>query len=146
VTDDLDRFKFNTTIAAMMEMSNGLGHLRGGVSRKVWQEASETLTLLLAPSAPHLAEELWHRLGHDQSVHVASWPKYDPALTVERQITLVVQVNGKVRDKIEAPADIGEDDAKQLALDSPRVQQQLNGATVRQVIYVPGRLVNIVAG
>jgi leucyl-tRNA synthetase len=146
VTDDLDRFKFNTALSALMEMTNGLRDLRGKASRKVWQEASETLTLLLAPSAPHLAEELWHRLGHDSSVHLESWPEYDPALTVERLITLVVQVNGKVRDKIEAPADIAEDDAKQLALGSPRVQQQLNGAGVRQVIYVPGRLVNIVAG
>ena len=146
VTEDLDRFKFNTALSALMEMTNGMTRVRGQVSRKLWQEASETLTLLLAPSAPHLAEELWHRLSHEQSVHLQTWPKYDPALIVEQQITLVIQVNGKVRDKIEAPADIAEADAKELALSSPRVQQQLNGAGVRQVIYVPGRLVNIVAG
>jgi len=146
VTDDLDRFKFNTALSALMEASNNLGPLRGAVSRLTWQEASETMALLLAPSAPHVAEELWHRLGHDTSVHLQPWPEYDPARIVETQITLIIQVNGKVRDKIETPADIPEEEAKQLALASPRVTPHLDGKTPRQVIYVPGRLVNIVVG
>jgi leucyl-tRNA synthetase len=145
VTDDLDRFSFNTMLAAMMEATNGLRRLRGNVSAAMWRTASERLVLLLAPSAPHLAEELWHRLGHTDSVHLQAWPEYDPNLTVDQTVTLIVQVNGKIRDKVEVPSDIAEEDARRLAVESPRVQAHLDGASVRQVIYVPGRLVNIVA-
>ena len=102
--------------------------------------------LLLAPAAPHIAEELWHRLGHQESVHLQPWPEYDEALTVDARITLIVQVNGKVRDKIDVPAEVSEEEARRLATESPRVQPHLDGASVRQVVYVPGRLVNIVAG
>jgi leucyl-tRNA synthetase len=146
VTDDLERFRFNTMLAALMEAANGLVRMRGSMSQRVWREASERLTLLVAPSAPHFAEELWHRLGHDDSVHTQSWPGFDEALTVDRQVTLVIQVNGKVRDRIDVPADISEEEARCLAEESPKVQQHLDGSAVRQVIYVPGRLVNIVAG
>lgn len=146
VTDDIERFRFNTMLAALMEATNDLQHLRGRVSHKMWRQASERLTLLLAPSAPHLSEELWRRLGHEESIHLQSWPEYDEALTVEKQITLVIQVNGKVRDKIEAPVDITEEEARRLAIESPRVKAHLGEGAVRQVIYVPGRLVNIVAG
>ncbi len=146
VTDDLERFRFNTMLAALMEATNGLVRLRGSVSHRAWHEASECFVLLIAPSAPHFAEELWHRLGHDDSVHLQRWPEYDPALTVDRQITLVLQVNGKVRDRIEVPADISEEEARRLAAESPRVQAHIDGATVRQVVYVPGRLVNLVVG
>ncbi len=145
VTDDLDRFSYNTMLAALMEATNTLRRLRGSVSRAMWAQATERLVLLIAPSAPHLAEELWHRLGHTESVHVQAWPEYDPELTVDPMVTLIVQVNGKVRDKIEVPAGIPEDEARRLATESPRVRAHLNGATVRQVVYVPGRLVNIVA-
>jgi leucyl-tRNA synthetase len=145
VTEDVERFKFNTMLAALMEAANGLVRLRGRVSRAVWREVSQRLVLLLAPAAPHITEEMWHRLGHQDSVHLQAWPDYDEALTVDARITLVVQVNGKVRDKIEVPADVSEEDARRLAIESPRVQAHLDGATVRQVIYVPGRLVNIVA-
>jgi leucyl-tRNA synthetase len=146
VTEDMERFRFNTMLAALMEATNALMKLRGEASRRVWREASQRIVLLLAPAAPHMAEELWHRLGHRDSVHLQSWPTYDEALVMEQQITLVVQVNGKVRDKIEVPADISSDDAQRLAVASPRVRAHLDGATVRQVVYVPGRLVNIVAG
>jgi leucyl-tRNA synthetase len=146
VTEDMERFRFNTMLAALMEATNALMKLRGEASRRVWREASQRIVLLLAPAAPHMAEELWHRLGHRDSVHLQSWPTYDEALVMEQQITLVVQVNGKVRDKIEVPADISSDDAQRLAVESPRVRAHLDGATVRQVVYVPGRLVNIVAG
>jgi len=146
VTDDVERFRYNTMLAALMEATNGLMRLRGRVSRRIWRDVSERLTLLIAPSAPHLAEELWHRLGHDESVHLQAWPDYNEELTVDRQITLVIQVNGKVRDRIDVPADISEEEARRLASESPKVQQHLDGGTVRQVVYVPGRLVNIVAG
>jgi len=146
VTDDIERFRYNTMLAALMEATNGLIRLRSGVSQRVWRAASEHLTLLISPSAPHLAEELWRRLDHEQSVHLQSWPEYDEELIVDRQITLVIQVNGKVRDRIDVPADISEEEARRLASESPKVQQHLDGSTVRQIVYVPGRLVNIVAG
>ncbi len=144
VTDDLERFSYNTMLAALMEATNALRRLRGDVSRAMWNTATERLVLLVAPSAPHLAEELWHRLGHTDSVHLQAWPDYDTKLTVDPMITLIVQVNGKVRDKLEVPAGVPEDEARRLATESPRVQAHLNGATIRQVVYVPGRLVNIV--
>jgi leucyl-tRNA synthetase len=143
VTTDLDQFKFHTMLAGMMEAKNKLLPLRGKISQRVWHEAVEALTLLMAPCAPHLTEELWHRLGHDESVHVQRWPIHDEELTVDPQITLVVQVDGKVRDKLEVPADISQDDARGQALASPRVQQALSGATPKKVIVVPGRLVSI---
>ncbi|MPZ15527.1 MAG: leucine--tRNA ligase [Chloroflexi bacterium] len=145
VTEDIERFRFNTMLAKLMEATNSLVRLRGQASKRIWREASERLVLLLAPSAPHLTEELWHRLGHQQSVHLQSWPGYDEALIAEPMITLVIQVNSRVRDKLEVPADISEEGARRLAQESPRVQAHLDGATVRQVVYVPGRLVNIVA-
>jgi leucyl-tRNA synthetase len=144
VTDDLDRFRYNTMLASMMEATNALARLRGKVSQRAWRETSERLVLLIAPSAPHLAEELWHRLGHDESVHLQRWPDYDAELITERQVTLVIQVNGKVRDRIEVPADISEDEAHRLASQSPRVQAHIDEATVQQVVYVPGKLVNLV--
>jgi leucyl-tRNA synthetase len=100
---------------------------------------------MLAPMAPHITEEMWERSGNEYSVHAQDWPKWDPELAADEVITLVVQVNGKVRDKIEVPADIAEDAAKELALASEKVLAHTGGKTVVKVIYVPGRLVNIVA-
>jgi leucyl-tRNA synthetase len=145
VTDDMERFKYNTMLAALMETCNALSRLRGKVSATVWHDVSERLVLLLAPSAPHLTEELWHRLGHEDSVHLQDWPSFEESLTVDPRVTLIAQVNGKVRDKIEVPADVTEEDARRLAMESPRVQPHLGGLQVRHVVYVPGRLVNIVA-
>jgi leucyl-tRNA synthetase len=145
VGKEVDEFKFHTALAWMMGAKNDLKRLHEGVSQQVWAEASDIMIRLLAPFAPHLTEELWHRQGHADSVHLQSWPTYDPDLTVDRVITLVVQVNGKVVDKLEAAADVSEDEAKRLALESPKVQARLNGAEPRQVRYVTGRLVSIVA-
>ena len=100
--------------------------------------------LLLAPTAPHLAEELWQQTGHTYSVHNQSWPKWDEELAKDEQITLVVQVNGKLRDRINVSASTTEAEAKQLALDSPKVKTHLEGRQVNNIIYVPGRLVNLV--
>ena len=146
VTEDIEHFRFNTTIAALMEMTNTLTHARdaGAVDREAWNEAIEALLLMLAPLAPHIAEELWERTGHPYSVHTQSWPQWDEALAREDEVTLVVQVNGKVRDRIQVPAGINEERAKELALSSEQVQKHLDGK-VQRVIYVPGRLVNIVA-
>ena len=146
VTKDVEGFRWNTAIAALMEMVNGLTRARenGPVDRGAWSEAVEKMILLMAPLTPHLAEELWSRTGGTYSVHRQSWPEWDDELASEDEVTLVVQVNGKLRDRITAPADIGEDAAKELALASERVRKHLGGKEPRKVIYVPGKLVNIV--
>ncbi|HUF53306.1 MAG TPA: leucine--tRNA ligase [Dehalococcoidia bacterium] len=146
VTGDVEGYRWNTAISALMEMVNGLSKAReaGPVDREAWTEATRNMTLLMAPMAPHIAEELWSRTGGEYSVHMQSWPAWDEDLTREDEITLVVQVNGKVRDRITAPAGIAEDAAKELALASEPVAKHLEGRTPRQVIYVPGKLVNIV--
>ena len=147
VTADIQDFRWNTAIAALMEMVNGLSKAResGPVHRDAWREATEKMMLLMAPLTPHLAEELWSRTGGGYSIHQQAWPAWDEALAREDEITLVVQVNGKVRDRITVPAGISEDAAKELALASEAVTKHLAGGTPRNVIYVPGKLVNIVA-
>ncbi len=146
VTEDLERFRFNTMVAALMEYTNYLTKAKeaGPVDAGAWQEAIETLILLLAPSAPHLAEELWQRSGDTYSIHNQSWPAWEKELAAEEEITLVVQVNGKLRDRIQVSVDIGEEEAKGLALASEKVKPHLEGKQVRKIIYVPGRLVNVV--
>ena len=147
VTDDLDAFKFNTSIAALMKMTNSMSEAweEGDVDGETWRGAVDNLLLMVAPLAPHISEELWERVGNPYSVHTQGWPSWDPGLAADEVITLVVQVNGKVRDKIEAPADITEDAARQMALASSRVLAHTEGKKVARVIYVPGRLVNVVA-
>ena len=147
VTNDLERFKFNTALAALMEYSNSLNQAweRGAIGSADWNHAIEVLLLLMAPMAPHVAEELWERAGHAYSVHNQPLPQWDPELAADDVITLVVQVNGRLRDRLEAPASIAEEEAKALALDSPRVKPHIAGKQVARVIYVPGKLVNIVA-
>ncbi len=147
VTDDLDAFRFNTMLARLMEYTSYLGKVReaGNVGRTAWNQAVETLLLLMAPAAPHIAEELWQRTGHSYSVHQQSWPVADASLAKSETFTLVVQVNGKVRDKFDdVPVDIGEAEARETALASPRVQAQLEGKVIDRVLFVPRRLVNIV--
>ena len=145
-TEDIEGFRFNTMIAALMEMANGLSQARegGAVDRAAWQEASEALLLMTAPLAPHIAEELWSRSGRTGSIHQQAWPEWEADLAREEEVTLVVQVDGKVRDRIQVTAGIEEGRAKELALSSPHVQKYLDGKAVRRVIYVPGKLVNIV--
>ena len=148
VEEDMERFKFNTALAAMMELTNHMGRAwdDGGVDSASWRDAVEKLLLLLAPIAPHVTEELWERTGHAYSIHNQSIPQWDEDLARDDEITLVVQVNGRVRDRIQAPASIAEEEARTLAMESSRVQPYLEGAEVKQVIYVPGRLVNVVVG
>lgn len=146
VTADLERFRFNTMLAGLMEFTNHLSRIResGMVSVALWQEAITRLLLLLAPTAPHLSEELWARTGHSYSVHTQAWPEYDVELAREEEITLAIQVNGKLRDKIVVPASIIEIDARELALARERVKALINGKKLSRVIYVPKRVVNIV--
>ncbi len=147
VTDDLERFKFNTALAALMEYSNTLGSAweRGGVDSATWNDAIKKLLVLTAPMAPHVTEELWERTGHTYSIHNQTLPQWDETLAADEVITLVVQVNGRLRDRIEVPVSITEDEAKKLALESESVQPHVAGKDVAKVIYVEGRLVNIVA-
>ena len=104
----------------------------------------EPFVLLLTPYAPHLAEELWEKLGHKQSLARESWPAYDPALLVEETVQVVVQINGKIRDRLDVPAQISKDDLEKLALAHDRIKDAIAGKQVKKVIVVPGKLVNIV--
>ena len=146
VTEDLKNFRFNTALAAMMEFNNVLvkqQHQQVAHSA-AYRKALETLLQLLAPFAPHMSEELWHQTGHKSSIHTTSWPIYKEELTQDEIFTLVIQVNGKVRERIEVPSDISENEVRTLALSNPRVVSFVGDATVRKVIYVPGKLVNVV--
>jgi leucyl-tRNA synthetase len=146
VTRDFDQFQFNTIISSLMELLNELYKAReagaGGTSE--WNEAFEIYLKMLAPVAPHISEELWMRLGKPYSIHIQKWPVVDEDAAREDEITLVVQVNGKLRDRVTVPADVSEADAKAAALASETVKKHLEGKTPRQVVYVKGRLVNIV--
>jgi leucyl-tRNA synthetase len=146
VTEDLERFRFNTMIAALMEFTNYLGKVEEEklVPSAAWQEAIDALLLLLAPTAPHLAEELWTRTGHPYSIHNQAFPSWDEALVAEEEFTLVIQVNGKLRDRVNVPVSITEEQARELALSRERIKHYLEGGEVARIIYVPRRLVNIV--
>jgi len=146
VTDDLEKLRFNTMIAALMEFTNYLAKVRetGVVIDSAWNESIDSLLLLLAPTAPHLAEELWQRIGHDYSIHNQSWPQWDEELAKDEEITLVIQVNGKLRDRITVSASVTEAEARQLAQESQRVKAHTEGKELLKTIYVPGRLVNFV--
>jgi leucyl-tRNA synthetase len=139
VTEDLDDMRFNTAIAAMMEFTNHLTKLEVRP-----RSVLEPFVLLLSPFAPHLGEELWRALGHQQTLAYEPWPKFDPALTKADEVEVPVQVNGKVRVKLTVPADISEDALRQTALDDARVRELLTGKQVRKVIVVPKKLVNLV--
>ena len=146
-TEDYERFRFNTMLAALMEFTNYLSKVQelGSADRSSWQEAIDALLLLLAPTAPHLTEELWGRTGHEYSIHNQMLPQWDEILVREEEISLVVQVNGKVRGKCLVAADISEEDAQEVALNQDNVKAHLQGKQIAKVIYVPGKLVNIVA-
>ncbi len=146
VTEDLEKFRFNTMLAALMEFTNYLTKAKEGrsVANAAWQEAIESLLLLLAPTAPHVAEELWEQTGHPYSIHNQSFPSWDEDLVVEEQITLVIQVNGKLRDRVAVPVSITESEARELALGRERVRAHTDGKDIKNIIYVPGRLVNVV--
>jgi leucyl-tRNA synthetase len=109
-----------------------------------WRMALKWLLKALAPYAPHMSEELWSQMGFEGSIHVADWPEYDEALLVENTLTIVLQVNGKLRAQIDVPVSTDQDELKQLALDNERVQEFIAGQTPKKVIVVPDRLVNIV--
>jgi len=143
VGDDLERLKFNTAIAFIMEYINSLYEFE--IAKKdIGVDTIETLAKIISPFAPHLAEELWNELDHKKSIFSEKWPQYDPALVKEKIIELVVQINGKVRGRFSVPAEISEDEAKKTALSDAAIQKWLGGQEPKKVIFVKGRLINIV--
>jgi leucyl-tRNA synthetase len=141
VTEDLGRLSFNTAIAALIEMNSALVG-RASIPRSI----AETFVLLLAPLAPHIAEELWSRFGHTTSLAYEAWPSYDERLLAEEQITVAVQVNGKLRGSITVAADADEEAVLGLAKADENVARHLEGKVLRREIYVPGKIVNLVVG
>ena len=141
VTEDMEAMKFNTAIAKMMELVNAFTK-----ESSILNIQYSIFLKLLCPFAPHIAEELWALLGNKSSITTEPWPTYDPALIQDEEITIVVQVNGKLRDQFVAPADISEEDAKAKALSSPKIQKWLDGKEPKKVMYVKGKLVSIVTG
>ncbi|MDN5275657.1 MAG: LeucinetRNA ligase [Candidatus Saccharibacteria bacterium] len=144
-TDDYRRLSFNTAIAALMEYTNELYKYKiDGYSDTVWREALSRLVQLVAPVAPHIAEELWHQLGHDSFIQNAPWPTWDDALTENESITIAVQVNGKLRGEVTLEKDASEDDIKAAALSHENVAKFLDNKEPTKIIYIRGRLVSIV--
>ncbi|MBC8330957.1 MAG: leucine--tRNA ligase [Anaerolineae bacterium] len=147
VTYDFEQFEFNTIVSSLMELLNYMYQARdeGAVGTPAWDEALDIYLRMMAPVTPHVAEELWVEvLGNSYSIHNQPWPQVDEKAAKVDEIALIVQVNGKLRDRITVHADINEADAKQAALDSEAAQRFMDGKQPRKVIYVPGRLVNIV--
>jgi len=146
VTHDFENFEFNTIVSALMELLNELYKAReqGAGGTPEWAEAQDIYLRMMAPVAPYISEELWQRLGKPYSLHRQSWPVTDEQAAAEDEITLVLQINGKVRDRIQVPVTITPDQARAFALSSPAVQKYLGGQEPRKVILVPGKLVNIV--
>ncbi|KKU16300.1 MAG: Leucine-tRNA ligase, partial [Candidatus Woesebacteria bacterium GW2011_GWC2_45_9] len=156
VTEDIQNFRYNTAISAMMEFVNllynkteaNIKRAHGGIRCAEWDEALRTLALLFAPFAPHLAEEVWvEGLGQEFSIHTAPWPKYNPAFLEVREIEMVVQVDGKLRTTLVIPADEAKKEEKvvKLAKSDAKVAKWL-GKGAKKTVFVPGRLINFVIG
>ena len=160
VTEDIEGFRFNTAVSALMEYVNEMSNWsairseaedRPKVPEKValhfatgYTPYIETLLLLLAPMAPHITEELWQQIGHKKSIFEEKWPKYNPDLIIEKEIEMIIQINGKMRDKVKVREGIKEDEAKEMVLDRKKVKKHLKDKKVEKIIFVPGRLINLV--
>jgi leucyl-tRNA synthetase len=140
VSSDMANLRFNTAIARITELNNEVTKLEGPTPRVV----ADPLVLMLAPLVPHIAEELWQRMGHEDSIVYAAFPEADPAYLVEDTIELPVHVNGKMRSSVTVAADASEEAIKEAALADAKVIERMAGKDVRKLIVVPGRLVNIV--
>lgn len=145
VTEDLEGdYQFNTAVSEMMKLSNALSDNSKIQDSPIYQEGIETLLKLLAPFSPHITEDLWHQIGHGDSVHLQSWPTFDPSALVVDEITLVIQINGKTRGTIQVANGADKSTLEQLAKDSKIAQRHLEGKQLRKVIVVPSKLVNFV--
>ncbi|KKT36704.1 MAG: Leucyl-tRNA synthetase [Parcubacteria group bacterium GW2011_GWA1_44_13] len=141
VGGDIEEFSFNTAISAMMILVNEIEKLEA-----IPRSAYETLLMLLAPFAPHITEEIWHEIGNKESIHLAKWPIFDASKCVASEVTIAIQVGGKLRDTIILPSDTSEEALKEFALARPAIVKWVDGNTIRKIIYVKGRLINIVVG
>ena len=140
VTEDVENLHFNTAISSMMILVNEMEK-----ENQIPNTSYEILATILSPFAPHIAEELWHELGHKKSIFLEKWPEYDPKLVVEKEANVVVQVNGKVRDQLMVSVDAKEDEIKRLAFSSEKIKKYIpNIDNIRKIIFVPGRLINFV--
>jgi leucyl-tRNA synthetase len=146
VTYDFEKFEFNTIVSGLMELLNELYKARdkGAAGTPEWDEAVDIYLRMLAPVTPHIAEELWAFHGNPYSIHQQSWPEVDAVAAAEEMITLIVQVDGKLRDRIVVPVDVSDEAARSAALESEAVIKFLAGRSPKKVIVVPKRLVNIV--
>jgi leucyl-tRNA synthetase len=146
VTNDMESFKFNTMLSALMEFTNHLVRHQGSeiCSNALWQQAIDSLILMIAPVAPHFAEELWSNSGHKQSVHIQEWPQFDPEALIEDIVTIPIQINGKLRDTISMPAGTTQDTALASAMASDRIQIFVENKIIIKVIWVPDRMLNLV--
>jgi leucyl-tRNA synthetase len=146
ITEDLEGdYQFNTAVSELMKLSNAMNDADCKRS-PIYAEAIETLLTLLAPFAPHIAEELWHMLGHTNSIHQQPWRIHDPAALVVDEIALVIQIMGKTRGTIQVPAQADQQTLEQLARESEIAQRYIAGKTIKKAIVVPGKLVNFVIG
>jgi len=139
VTEDIDNMKFNTAISQLMILSNEYEK-----TDSIPQNEFKYFITMLSPFAPHIAEEIWLNLGGKKSIHLERWPSFDDSLVKEKEIQLVIQINGKIRDQIRAPIDISEDEAKKISLSSEKIIKWVEGKTIKKIIFVKGRLINIV--
>lgn len=145
ITEDYNQFKFNTAIAALMSFRNTLKEVLPQLNgMPVWEEAVDTLMLMMAPITPHIAEELWQKRHPGDSVHRQEWPPFDEELTKENRVTLVIQINGKLRDRLEIPSDLEQAEIENKALNSPKVRPYIMDQAIRKIIVVKNKLVNIV--
>ena len=140
VGSDIEKMKFNTATAAFMEFINFSFENKDDIGK----DTVDRMLLLLAPFAPHITEELWKEIGNKDSVHNQYWPKYDEKLAKEKTITLIIQINGRVRDKIKVEANISEDKARDLTLNREKVKKRMLGKSIKKIIFVQGKLINIV--
>ncbi len=146
VTGDIgERYNFNTAISSIMELLNKMQQYPKDENQGVLAHAIKNSLILLAPFAPHITEELWETIGNKSSIHLEDWPKYDPAALVLDEIELAVQINGKVRSKLITPAQASKEEIEKQALDDNKIKELLEGKTIRKLIIVPGKIVNIVA-
>jgi leucyl-tRNA synthetase len=147
VTEDIDRFHFNTTVSSLMSLANVFQeYLSGSPREKTFTEAYRIMILMLAPSAPHVTHELWELREMGTMLATEPWPQWDNILAAESTVTMVVQVNGKVRDRVDVPADISAEQAEEVALALDKVQGWIDGASVRKVIARPPNVINFVVG
>jgi len=154
VTENIENLRFNTAISQMMILSNelfrseedGEGSIKNAMPVFFDKKSDmEKILLLLSPFAPHITEDIWSQLGNKKSIFLEKWPGYDPKLVVEKEATIVIQVNGKVRDQIAVSLDVKEDEIKKLAFESEKIKKYIpNIDNIRKIIFVPGRLINFV--